>query len=136
MEVEDGETDPIGDHPLCERVHALCVSLHQDAKKLGIAFHEDETNALHKLYRGIIYASGKLAGALNGNEDDDGCLEPGITVAWLKRALNFLHEAIDGAAAALDQDAAPKPWIETVRTELLDIRTEILRLMDTYRRLI
>lgn len=131
----EGGAEEDAEHPLCQRAHALCLRLHQDSKDLGLAWHEGQHDSLNKLHRGILFASGKLAGALNGSEDDP-CLEPGITVAWLKRALNFLHEAIDGATTAVEQDAAPKAWAESIRAELFEIRGEILLLMETYRRMI
>lgn len=123
------------EHPLCRRAHALCLRLHQDSKEFGLDWKEDQNDCLNKLHRGVLFASGKLAGALNGSEDDP-CLEPGITVAWLKRALNFLHEAIAGVTAALEQDSAPKAWSESIRAELFEIRSEILLLMESYRRMI
>jgi hypothetical protein len=126
----------VRDHPLCRRVRDLSLQLTREADVYGF---KDETNRAHpviRLLNGVGSAGAKLAGALNGLEVDETPLEPGLTVAWLKRALHFLHEGLAGTALALEQRIAPRSWLLNTRQELLCIRGDILEHMEKYRRMI
>ncbi len=77
----------------------------------------------------------KLAGALQGIAEGDDLIEPGFTVAYLKRALDFLHTAqrrLNAGAASIQSDPL-REWIRLQQAELMEIRQGILNLMDVYR---
>ena len=77
----------------------------------------------------------KLAGALQGIAEGDEPIEPGFTVAYLKRALDFLHSAqrkLDAGAGSVESESL-REWVRLQQAELMEIRQGILDLMDGYR---
>lgn len=78
-------------------------------------------------------ASVKLAGALSGVAEGEGFRDAAFTVAYLKRALNHLHQSQAGLQNAIENQRLPESLAETASTELMEIRQEILRLMDEFR---
>jgi hypothetical protein len=75
----------------------------------------------------------KLAGALNGIAEGRGVTDDAFTVACLKRALNHLHKALAGLAAAASKNLLPEKIATEARRELFEIREGILKLMDEFR---
>lgn len=124
------------DHPLCVKARDLSVRLMKESKANEYGYEEGPSHPVHRMIFGIMCCSGKLAGALNGLTEHEAPFEPGMTVAWLKRALNYLHDGMAGANVALEQKSAPKAWIEAARRDMFELRTEILALMEKYRRMI
>jgi hypothetical protein len=132
-EIESEEYDeidwtPLPRHPLVERVCNRSVELHQ---LIGKKRDKD----LQDLASSLAILGGKLAGAL-GVETTGACAGlgmEGLVVAKLKRALNELSRALD-AASQLKQRNVELPFsIDEWNAELLQIRQEILALMDDYR---
>ena len=62
-----------------------------------------------------------------------GFLDPAFTVAYLKRALDHLHQSQAGLEAVAPKKLLPEPMIAEARKELFEIREGILRLMDGFR---
>jgi hypothetical protein len=131
--------DPRDDenHPLYERAHEFSVRLHRDSQEMGILEVEDGSqNEVLTPVQTLVFSSmelsAKLAGALNGitAQSDP---EPGLIVAWLKRGLPILGRALGAAESALAQEAAPKTWVESARSELFDLRAAILDLIQEFR---
>jgi hypothetical protein len=54
-------------------------------------------------------------------------------VAYLKRALDHLHKSNAGLEAVAARKLLAEDYIKEARKELLEIRQEILRLMDEFR---
>lgn len=136
---EPGGSDPFSgqhEHPVARRAHDLVRRLIDDQKERGLLQGEREETAEDRMVGAAMSASAKLAGALNRLEEDEPPFEPGLTVAWLKRALMFQHEAIAGADAALRDFPERGGWLRAVRNELMMVRQETLNLMEHYRRMI
>lgn len=77
----------------------------------------------------------KLAGALQGIAEGNDPIEPGFTVAYLKRALDYLHSAqrkLDAGAGSVESEPL-REWVRLQQSELMEIRQGILDLMDGYR---
>jgi len=118
-------------HPLSLRALNGAVKLHHRYEELGLDRKENaELDEFINQYR---MTSAKLAGALNslayGREVTDGS----FVVACLKRALNFLH----ATQAALEKAGRllPADMVAENRQELFEIREEILKLMDEFRKI-
>ena len=119
------------EHPLCLRARNVAMEMWHHAEKRGL-LGENGDEDLHGMIFQAQMAGAKLAGALNHlayDDDRDG----GFLVAALKRALNYLHEAI-----ALTGKVAAKNLVEPDRLRnydknLFEIREEILALMNRYR---
>jgi len=54
-------------------------------------------------------------------------------VAYLKRALDHLHQSQAGLEAVAPKKLLPDTMVAAARRELFEIRERILRLMDSYR---
>jgi hypothetical protein len=80
-------------------------------------------------------AGAKLAGALNSlaYDDDEHSRDGGFVVAALKRALKYLHAAIDASEKVAPKNLLPEETLQSFRTELFAIREETLALMQKYR---
>lgn len=124
------------DHPLCVKARDLSVRLMKDSKANQYGYEDGPANPVHRMIFGIMCCSGKLAGALNGLAEHEVPFEPGMTVAWLKRALNYIHDGMAGAQEALEQKVAPQAWIEGARRDMFEVRGEVLALMEKYRRML
>lgn len=75
----------------------------------------------------------KLAGALDGLAYDDGLHDGGFVVAALKRALDYLHKSIAAAGRVSEKNLLSAERLGPFRSELFEIREEILALMERYR---
>jgi len=131
LEAEDSDEidwTPPRRHPLVERVCDRAVELHH---LIGEARDKD----LRDMASSLSVLGGKLAGALGIQTTGafEGLGMEGLVVAKLKRALNELSRAIEGTNQ-LKQKNVPLPFsIDEWNIELLEIRQEILALMDQYR---
>jgi hypothetical protein len=107
-------------------VHALLDELRQAGNP------EEHDPALSDFVSFTMILSGKLAGALGsiarGSETD-----AGLTIAFLKRALDQLHHAIGAAELVSPDPAFPAPRLAYFQGELLKIRQQIVDLMTTLR---
>jgi len=75
----------------------------------------------------------KLAGALNGIAHGRGPADPAFTVAYLKRALDHLHQSQAGLEQVAKRKRLPAGLIADARQELFQLREGILKLMDAFR---
>jgi hypothetical protein len=120
-------------HPLQHRCFQAAMRLWDELDALDLP--QDADKSLAQFAGEFRMTSTKLAGALNslmfGRDTTDGA----FTVAYLKRALDHLHRA----QAGLEQTAAKKLLREALlaesRRELFEIREEILRLMEEFRKM-
>ena len=75
----------------------------------------------------------KLAGALHGIAQGRGPRDGAFTVAYLKRALDHLHQAQAGLEAVAPKKLLPEKMVAEARKELFESREGILKLMDEFR---
>ncbi len=125
---EDGDVS----HPLALRAFNTASSLWHKCKNLGVLEGDDAD--VSELIMCVRMVSAKLAGALNSLAFGRDLTEGPFIVARLKRALGHLH----AAQAALENTAAkrllPADLCALVRRQLFEMREEILRLMEEFRR--
>ena len=118
-------------HPLQHRCSMSACKFYQRTKDLGHDKLSDDD--LDKFLSGFQIAGAKLAGALSGIARGECHFEPAMMVAYLKRALDFLHQAVAGLEAVATKKLLPAPMITEARQEIFDIREGILGLMDEFR---
>ncbi len=120
-------------HPLQHRCSESALRFSRKADKLGL---KDSNDKDFGAFIGEWLTTGaKLAGALNGIAQDRCPPEPAFTVACLKRALNHLHksQAALEVLARRKKKLVPEKMVASARKELLEIREQILKLMDELR---
>jgi hypothetical protein len=124
-EDEPGELEP---DPLFEQCQELGSRVRED-----IEDHEwlpedaQEEHPLRELVRGILFAATKLAGALNGREDEwpPEALFAGDCLVRLKKARGYLTDALAGLDAAEADKLVEAGWISLLRQELQGIRQSV-----------
>lgn len=119
-------------HPLVLRASKLSVAMWQYCDRSGL-LGEAADDELHDMLFNAQMTGAKLAGALNSICYDH-IRDGGFVVASLKRALNYLHQAIglvDTVAAKSLVDAGE---LAAFKTGLFGIREEILALMERFRK--
>lgn len=126
------EKDGRVSHPLTLRASNGSMALFHRCKELGLGHSSDED--LSDLLSGYQLVGAKLAGALNtlayGREHTPGA----FVVACLKRALGHLHETLATLERVSAKNLLPSTLLATTRTELFDLRSEILQLMESFRK--
>lgn len=121
-EIEDG----FEMHPLYQATFALTVWLDQLFEELGDLQNHP---AAVKLATQSAIASAKLAAALSDDDVD----EIGMTIAYLKRALKAISNAMD-AAVQLKKEVKLSPRrFATLNQRLFQIRDGIITLMGEFR---
>jgi hypothetical protein len=118
-------------HPLQHRCHESAMKVWHECDKLGLDKCKDDN--LQQFIFEFQTTGAKLAGALSGIAQDRGPHDGAFTVAYLKRALDHLHQAQAGLEAVVPKKLLPKKMISEARKELFEIREGILRLMDEFR---
>lgn len=136
------EIDELCHHPLSRRVTDLALHLQRDAEIRGLLAKHDPAgnnslianNPYLSVVMHIIALGGKLAAALDGSGQGIDP-EPGFVIAMLKRAQIPLNEALHAIGSLftehLDENTAE--WLEFARTELFDLRNDILEIMRELR---
>lgn len=108
-------------HPLVEHCHELGGRLHDEIEANGwLPEGAPEEHPLHELKHGVWFASAKLAGALNGRRDEwpPEALFAGDTLVRLKKARNYLRDALRGHEAAEAEKLADPVWLQPIRQEI------------------
>ncbi|MSU48915.1 MAG: hypothetical protein EXS37_07485 [Opitutus sp.] len=112
-------------HPLAERAFELSVRLMREPEERD--WIPADANAEHpvvEVTNSVMSASAKFAGALNGNfwpPDVNFCAH---TVVRLKRARDYLEDALRAADACAEQNLVDAVWLATVRAEIEDFASE------------
>jgi len=127
IRTEDGDIR----HPLQHRCFESAMRLWDECDELGLDDSEDEDQVT--LITEFQIASVKLGGALSGIARGQGPRDGAFTVAYLKRALDHLHKAQAGLEAVAPKKLLPEEIVNRTRKEMLEIRQEILDLMDKFR---
>ncbi len=119
-------------HPLTLQASNGSVAFFRRCKELGLGHSSDED--LSDLLSGYQLTAAKLAGALNtlayGREHTPGA----FVVACLKRALGHLHETLATLERVSTKNLLPSTLLATTRTELFELRSGILQLMESFRK--
>jgi len=118
-------------HPLQHRCSESMRQCWQRAKELGMERLADRD--LDQFIFEFQTTGAKLAGALNCIAQNRVSADAAFTVACLKRALDHLHKSQAGLEAVARKQLLPETMVAEARTELFEIREDILRLMDVYR---
>jgi hypothetical protein len=125
-EEQSEEKDAADFHPLYQASFALTLWIDQLFEELGEL--QNHPAAL-KLATQSAVASAKLAAALSDDDVD----EIGMTIAYLKRSLKAITEAINaGGALKHDVQLSDERWRELFE-KLFQIRDGIITLMGEYR---
>jgi hypothetical protein len=118
-------------HPLQHRCHESAMKVWRECDELGLKESEDED--LQQFIFEFHTTGAKLAGALHGIARGRGPRDGAFTVAYLKRALDHLHQAQSELEAVAPKKLLPEKMISEARKELFEIREGILKLMDEFR---
>jgi PAS domain-containing protein len=118
-------------HPLQHRCQESAMKFWHQADELGLEKLEDKD--LDQFIFEFQTTGVKLAGALNGIAEGRGYRDDAFTVAYLKRALDHLHQAQAGLEAAAPKKLLREEMVFAARRELFEIREGILKLMDEFR---
>jgi hypothetical protein len=123
---ESGAPESFELHPLYQASFALTVWLDQIFDELGDA--QNNPSAV-KLATNSAVASAKLAAALS----DDDVEELGMTIAYLKRALKAITNAIDASLAFSEETPLSSRRRRQLHARLFQVRDGIIELMGDYR---
>ncbi len=126
-EDEDGKAVSRHDnHPLYQAASALAV--HVDGM-----FDEHDPIAQHpavvRLMTSSTLANVKLAAALSDDEVD----EIGMTIAYLKRALKAVTNALDASTQCQQEQLLDHEGVQDLRARIFQVRDGIISLMGHYR---
>lgn len=128
LEAEEMEVDAesFEVHPLYQASFALTVWIDQLFEELGDLQNHP---AAVRLATQSAVASAKLAAALSDDDVD----EIGMTIAYLKRALKAITNAMDAGAHLKQEIKLEKERCATLDQRLFQIRDGIIALMGEYR---
>ena len=125
-EDEEKVEDQYGQHPLYQASSALYVYIDQ-------LFDEQDPAAQHpavaRLTTSCTLANVKLAAALSDDDVD----EIGMTIAYLKRALKAITNALDAATVCRQEQIFDHEAAQDLRTRIFHVRDGIVSLMGYYR---
>lgn len=113
-------------HPLYQASFALTVWLDQIFDEIGEVQNHP---AAVKLATNAAVASAKLAAALS----DDDVEEIGMTIAYLKRALKAITNALDSSAGFMEEARLSSHRRRQLHARLFQVRDGIIELMGDYR---
>ena len=119
-------------HPLQHRCFESAMRFWHEAEARGLQKLGDEE--LEAFLFEFQTTSVKLGGALNSVARGHSCGDAAFTVACLKRALDHLHKTQAALEAVAPRELLPQLTIAEARQELFELRQEILKLMDEFRR--
>ncbi len=114
-------------HPLYQMSFSFTVWLDQLFDELGSQVQN--LPAAVKLTTQSAIASAKLAAALS----DDGIDEVGMTIAYLKRSLKAMTNAMEAAVQLRDENNIPPERGVVLLSRIFQIRDGIIELMGEYR---
>jgi hypothetical protein len=132
---EDGDLT----HPLSLRARNLAIHLWHTCEELGLVeggLAPDPNRTRYEDVEDLVFQTqalgAKLAGALCSLADG---LSPGggFIVAYLKRAMRFLNDALAAEQKVRAAARLPADFQDVVRTELFAIRDGMLALMERFR---
>ncbi|MBT3191366.1 MAG: hypothetical protein HN341_02300 [Verrucomicrobia bacterium] len=120
-------------HPLVDRAFRASTDMWHFCKDQNLVGDEGDPDVHDMLFQSQMLAA-KLSGALNPlayRSEIDG----GFVVACLKRSLQYFDNAIQASSLVGEKNLVAVERVTVFRSELFEIRQEILRLMTHYRQL-
>ena len=130
----DWVRDPQGHphHPLTLRASDVAVAMYHKCQALGLLGENGDADLRAMIFESEMTGA-KLAGALNSLCYRGENADPGFIVAYLKRALSHLHEALAAASKVEPKNLLPAEDLAACRADLHAIRAEILALTKRFR---
>jgi len=133
---EAPDPEDLREHPLVEHCHELGSRIHDDIEKHDwVPKGSSEEHPFYALKHGVWFASAKLAGALNGRRDEwpPDALIAGDCLVRLKKARNYLQDALRGLEAIEAKKLAEPTWWAPLRQELEALLQSVNDLIDEVR---
>ena len=127
IRTEDGDIR----HPLQHRAFESAMAFWHRVEELGLKDSKDED--LWVMVQEFQILSSKLAGALTGLAQERGFIDAAHNIARMKRGLMHLHESQAALVKVEAKKLLPTEDLLHVRSELFEIREEMLRLMQEFR---
>ena len=125
---EEPEPERRRDHPLVEYCRDLALRYRKAIRaNHWLPENAPEEHPLQELAYGVMFASAKLGGALNGSREDwpPDPLTAGDTLVRLKKARGHLDDSLRGLDAAETERLAEPAWRQTTRREIESVRDEV-----------
>ena len=122
------------EHPLVTRCRELALRLRREE---WWPVEDSPEHPLNELADGVLFASGKLAGALGVRRDEEwppDALQAPSVLVFLKKARGYLQDALR-ALDSIDEEAlGTASWRESTRAEVTGLLRETRRLVAEARR--
>ena len=135
--VEDGIFEEPEPHPLVESTFELGIRLSHEIKDRGwIPENAPAEHPLYEVQHGVQSASAKLAGALGDFDEDAWPPDPlfaGDTLVRLKKARNYLRDALVALDSADEERLADSEWRGKTRHEITPLLAAVQQLIDELR---
>jgi hypothetical protein len=119
-------------HPLAKRTRDVMYALLKELKVDDENLRESD-EAIGEFSDQFMIFSVKLSSALGFIARADRHIDRGMIIAWLKRALEIHNQALTAAAALTDHPQFPAARLAYYRTELFQIREEVLAIIARLR---
>jgi len=119
-------------HPLTKRAFESAMAMWHFCNESGLLGENGDADLRQMIFR-FQTAGAKIAGALDSLAYDEDLRDGGFIVAALKRALNYLHQSVSAAEKVAAKNLLDSERLESFRTDLFEVREEILRLMERFR---
>jgi len=134
----EAEPDPEWDrtHPLVDHCHDLVCRCRKEIEaNQWLPEGASEEHPLRELEYGVMFASAKLVGALNGPRADwpPDEISAGNAIVRLKKARNHLEDSLRGIEAAETERLADPAWLHTTRREVESVLGEVRNFIDEVR---
>lgn len=136
---EDEPIDDEPDYPLVEQCQELGHQLSEEIDAQGwLPEDAQEEHPLRDLVHRVWFAGAKLAGALhNGlNSWPPDALVAGNALVRLKKAREYLNDALAALETAREDRLAPVDWLDLNRTKIGKVRWEVSELIRDARRIL
>ena len=120
-------------HPLSKRAFESGVAIWHYCDDRGLLGQTGDADLAEMVFQ-FQSTGAKIAGALNSLAyDQDMTFHAGFVVAALKRALKYLNASMDAAEKVARKKLLATERLDSFRTELFEIRQEMLALMKRFR---
>ena len=119
-------------HPLTKRAFESAMAMWHFCNESGLLGENGDADLRQMIFQ-FQTAGAKIAGALDSLAYDEDLRDGGFIVAALKRALNYLHQSVSAAEKVAAKNLLDSERLESFRTDLFEVREEILRLMERFR---
>lgn len=136
---EDEEIDDEPRDPLVERFQELGHRLREEIDEQGWLPEEfQEEHPLHELVHRVWFAGAKMAGVLNNGFHSwpPDALVAGNSLVRLKKAREYLNDALAAINSAQEEQLCPTDWLARVEPEVEQLKWEVNELIRDGRRIL